>query len=145
MVLQVVLKFKENFWQKVVQEADFFGHVPQSGEGRGHCGLFYDLGRKVKFYDSIMFQLLLFLNSCQNFKLRSKFSLLASILIYLLQSPWKNLFSYQVLIKSHDLPAGQELEYKSHTKAYREYLEIEIERQNTASNMRSQISGKWIP
>lgn len=47
-MLQVVLKFKYNFWQKVVQEADFFGHVPQSHEGRGHCGLFYDLCRKVQ-------------------------------------------------------------------------------------------------
>lgn len=46
-MLQVVLKFKYNFWQKIVQEADFFGHVPESGEGRGHCGLFYDLSRKV--------------------------------------------------------------------------------------------------
>jgi len=46
-MLQVVLKFKYNFWQKIVQGADFFGHVPQSSEGRGHCGLFYDLGKKV--------------------------------------------------------------------------------------------------
>ena len=47
LMLQVVLKFKYNFWQKIVQGADFFGHVPQSSEGRGHCGLFYDLGKKV--------------------------------------------------------------------------------------------------
>ena len=60
LVSQVVLKFKENFWQKVVQEADFFGHVPQSGEGRGHCGLFYDLGRKVAMILSC--SILLFLN-----------------------------------------------------------------------------------
>ena len=46
-MLQVILKFKYNFWEKVVQEADFFGHVPQSHEGRGHCGLFYNLSRKV--------------------------------------------------------------------------------------------------
>ena len=46
-MLQVVLKFKHNFWEKVVEGADFFGHVPQSREGRGHCGLFYDLSGKV--------------------------------------------------------------------------------------------------
>ena len=46
-MLQVVLKFKHNFWEKVVKGADFFGHVPQSREGRGHCGLFYDLSGKV--------------------------------------------------------------------------------------------------
>ena len=50
LVLQVVLKFKCNFWQKIVQGADFFGHVPHSSEGRGHCGLFYDLCKKVTFY-----------------------------------------------------------------------------------------------
>ncbi|XP_020616770.1 lysine-specific histone demethylase 1B-like [Orbicella faveolata] len=47
LMLQVVLKFKYNFWQKIVQGADFFGHVPQSSEGRGHCGLFYDLCKKA--------------------------------------------------------------------------------------------------
>ena len=46
-MLQVVLKFKYNFWEKVVQGADFFGHVPQTSLGRGHCGLFYDLCSKV--------------------------------------------------------------------------------------------------
>lgn len=46
-MLQVILKFKYNFWEKVVQEADFFGHVPQSHKGRGHCGLFYNLSKKV--------------------------------------------------------------------------------------------------
>ena len=46
--LQVVLKFKCNFWEKVVQDADFFGHVPESPEGRGSCGLFYDLSSKVR-------------------------------------------------------------------------------------------------
>ena len=46
-MLQVVLKFKYNFWEKVVQGADFFGHVPQTSLGRGHCGLFYDLCGKV--------------------------------------------------------------------------------------------------
>ena len=57
-MLQVVLKFKYNFWEKVVQEADFFGHVPQSRDGRGHCGLFYDLSRKVT-------ALLLLFNFCE--------------------------------------------------------------------------------
>ena len=47
LMLQVVLKFKYNFWEKVVQGADFFGHVPQTHLGRGHCGLFYDLCGKV--------------------------------------------------------------------------------------------------
>ena len=47
LMLQVVLKFKYNFWEKVVQGADFFGHVPQTSLGRGHCGLFYDLCSKV--------------------------------------------------------------------------------------------------
>lgn len=47
LIEKVVLKFKYNFWQKIVQGADFFGHVPQSSEGRGHCGLFYDLCKKA--------------------------------------------------------------------------------------------------
>ena len=47
LMLQVVLKFKYNFWEKVVQGADFFGHVPRTRLGRGHCGLFYDLCSKV--------------------------------------------------------------------------------------------------
>jgi len=46
LIEKVVLKFKHNFWEKVVKGADFFGHVPQSREGRGHCGLFYDLSGK---------------------------------------------------------------------------------------------------
>lgn len=46
LIEKVILKFKYNFWEKVVQEADFFGHVPQSHEGRGHCGLFYNLSKK---------------------------------------------------------------------------------------------------
>ena len=31
-----------------MQDADFFGHVPESSEGRGSCGLFYDLSSKVR-------------------------------------------------------------------------------------------------
>ncbi|XP_068737832.1 lysine-specific histone demethylase 2-like isoform X5 [Montipora capricornis] len=46
LIEKVVLKFKCNFWEKVVQDADFFGHVPESPEGRGSCGLFYDLSSK---------------------------------------------------------------------------------------------------
>lgn len=46
LIEKVVLKFKYNFWEKVVQGADFFGHVPQTSLGRGHCGLFYDLCSK---------------------------------------------------------------------------------------------------
>ncbi|CAH3162092.1 unnamed protein product [Pocillopora meandrina] len=46
LIEKVILKFKYNFWEKVVQEADFFGHVPQSHKGRGHCGLFYNLSKK---------------------------------------------------------------------------------------------------
>lgn len=74
-MLQVVLKFKYNFWQKIVQGADFFGHVPQSSEGRGHCGLFYDLCKKVTILSRHSFILVFNLNST------SKFSLVA----------WKNL------------------------------------------------------
>ena len=70
-MLQVILKFKYNFWQKIVQEADFFGHVPQSTEGRGHCGLFYDLFKKVIFY---MLHALVF-----NTNSALKFSLMAFI------------------------------------------------------------------
>lgn len=46
LIEKVVLKFKYNFWEKVVKDADFFGHVPESREGRGSCGLFYDLSGK---------------------------------------------------------------------------------------------------
>lgn len=44
------MKFKYNFWEKVVQGADFFGRVPESRDGRGLCGLFYDLCRKVSAF-----------------------------------------------------------------------------------------------
>lgn len=73
LLLQVVLKFKYNFWQKIVQGADFFGHVPQSSEGRGHCGLFYDLCKKVTILSCSMHIIF----PVFNLNSTSKFSLVA--------------------------------------------------------------------
>lgn len=45
--LQIALKFSRPFWRAKVGEADFFGRISDTKEGRGMFGVFYDLSPKV--------------------------------------------------------------------------------------------------
>ncbi|XP_077989973.1 lysine-specific histone demethylase 2-like [Glandiceps talaboti] len=43
---KVALKFPRRFWDKRVQGADFFGHIPTDKEEKGLFGIFYDMTPK---------------------------------------------------------------------------------------------------
>ena len=46
-LFQVILSFPECFWREYSEKTDTFGHIPNSKEQRGFCGIFYDLSPKV--------------------------------------------------------------------------------------------------
>ena len=45
--LQVIMKFKRDFWKTKMERADYFGLIPDSPEKRGFSYLFYDVSSKV--------------------------------------------------------------------------------------------------
>ena len=47
--LQVIMKFKKDFWKMKMERADYFGVIPDSPEKRGFSYLFYDVSNKVIF------------------------------------------------------------------------------------------------
>lgn len=46
LIEKVILSFPRCFWHKYSQKTDSFGHIPNSKENRGFCGIFYDLSTK---------------------------------------------------------------------------------------------------
>lgn len=47
-LFQIALQFPYRFWDRRVQGADYFGHVPPSPENRGMFSVFYDMDPKVR-------------------------------------------------------------------------------------------------
>lgn len=44
---QIALRFPHRFWDKKIQGADYFGHVPPSPDQRGMFSVFYDMDPQV--------------------------------------------------------------------------------------------------
>ncbi|XP_023231104.1 lysine-specific histone demethylase 1B-like [Centruroides sculpturatus] len=51
LIEKIVLQFPVRFWDKKIQDADFFGHIPTSAEKRGLFSVFYDLSPQNKTLD----------------------------------------------------------------------------------------------
>eukprot|EP00794_Sanderia_malayensis_P012038 gene12038-13280_t len=49
LIEKVAMKFKNNFWKKKIEKADYFGRVPDSCDGRGFSCLFYDVSDESNF------------------------------------------------------------------------------------------------
>lgn len=47
--VQISLQFPYRFWDKKIQGADYFGHIPPGLEKRGMFSVFYDLDPQVCF------------------------------------------------------------------------------------------------
>lgn len=52
--MQIALHFPFRFWDKKIQGADYFGHIPPGPEKRGMFSVFYDLDPQVCFCSCLL-------------------------------------------------------------------------------------------
>lgn len=50
MFIKVAVRFPTRFWHEKINQADYFGYVPENVEEKGIFNVFYDLSSKVNIF-----------------------------------------------------------------------------------------------